>query len=440
MYPERHARVLLVVAAALVGTAALRGQTAQVPAAKQRLTTVEIARRASGSVVTITTPTKYGSGVVVDAAGVIVTNLHVIRGERAASIKLANGDVYDDISVVDVDERKDLVVLKIKAFGLQAVPLGNSDQVRVGDRVVLIGTPQGLDSTVTDGLISAVRDSGDGYRLFQTSAAASPGSSGGGMFNELGELIGISSAQLSTGQNLNFGIPINYVRGLLATTEAKTTLAALVARFSPDTQPGPGPTANAGQPSADPAVVARVAAILAAAGIKAEKTGAALWQTPFAGKNASGNATVNLVGSMVVTTVKIGSTTGLTSDQLNRLLQASFSVNLAKTGIYDQQVWVLNETELRLLDGPALKEILDAVEGCADDVYATLNPAPSSPPPPLVHPSNAPTSPSVPGHEALLGGHAILITTLLSGHGHQSRENQIAFSWPTQRVIFLSKS
>src|SRR5438552_3403812 len=152
-------------------------------ATRRRLTSSELAKQLSPSIVTILTKGSQGSGVVVDPSGVVVTNLHVIRGETQVSVKLSNGDVYDDLAVVDVDERKDLVLLKVKAFGLPAVPLGNSDQIAVGDRVILIGSPRGLDLTLSDGLISAVRDSGEGYRLIQTNAAASPGSSGGGMFN-----------------------------------------------------------------------------------------------------------------------------------------------------------------------------------------------------------------------------------------------------------------
>src|SRR4029077_1447787 len=175
------------------------------------------------------------SGVIVDATGVFVTNFHVIRGDATASVKLANGDVYDDVSVVDVDERKDLVLLKIKAFGLVPAALGNSDQEQAGDRVILIGSPRGLEQSVSDGLISAVRDSGEGYRLFQTSAAASPGSSGGGMFNEFGELIGIVSSKITNGENLNFGIPVNYMRGLLS-LQSRMTLAELAAKIPPDTE------------------------------------------------------------------------------------------------------------------------------------------------------------------------------------------------------------
>jgi S1-C subfamily serine protease len=95
------------------------------------------------------------------------------------------------------------------------VRLGNSDPVQVGERVVAIGNPRGLEQTVTDGLISAIRDTGKGYKLFQMSVPISTGSSGGPLFNMAGEAIGITAAYLEGGQNLNFAIPINYGLALL---------------------------------------------------------------------------------------------------------------------------------------------------------------------------------------------------------------------------------
>jgi serine protease Do len=95
------------------------------------------------------------------------------------------------------------------------VRLGDSDLVQVGERVVAIGNPRGLEQTVTDGLISAIRDTGKGYKLFQMSVPISTGSSGGPLFNMAGEAIGITAAYLEGGQNLNFAIPINYGLALL---------------------------------------------------------------------------------------------------------------------------------------------------------------------------------------------------------------------------------
>jgi Phage integrase family/Trypsin-like peptidase domain len=102
----------------------------------------DIFKKASQAVVTVTTPTGFGSGVLVDAVGVIVTNLHVVRGVERATVRLSNGDAYDDVSVVEFDSRKDLVLLKIKGFKLPSAELGDSDQLAIGEKVYAIGAPK----------------------------------------------------------------------------------------------------------------------------------------------------------------------------------------------------------------------------------------------------------------------------------------------------------
>jgi hypothetical protein len=208
--------------------AAVSAQTAV--SADVSLDAAGVFKRASAAVVGITTPTGSGSGVIVDPSGVIATNLHVVRGDLHAIVTLANHDSYDDVEVIDVDPRKDLVLLKVKAFKLPALALGDSDEVSVGNAVYAIGAPKGLELTLTEGIVSALRDSGDGYRVIQTSAAMSPGSSGGGLFNGHGDLIGITTYKIEGGENLNFAVPVNYIRGMLATT-AKLSLAALAAKY-----------------------------------------------------------------------------------------------------------------------------------------------------------------------------------------------------------------
>ena len=259
---------------------------------RTRLSTSEISRRASSSVVRITAGGAFGSGVVLDATGVLVTTLHVIRGQPQVSITLANGDVYDDVTVVDIDERRDLVLLKIKAFNLTPATFGDSDQVQVGEKVVLIGSAQGLDLTVNEGVISASRGSGEGYQLFQTSAAASPGSSGGGMFNEYGELIGIVSFKLPSGENLNSALPANYVRGLLS-TESRMTLAELAVQV-PESPADDAPQARGWTTSslsldtadtAESAHVATMLALLEGSGLQYEKITEQSWSVTYEGNN-----------------------------------------------------------------------------------------------------------------------------------------------------------
>src|SRR4051794_1460633 len=189
----------------------------------------KVFERNAASVVTITTDTSFGSGVVVAAAGIIATNLHVIEDGARVSVRFSNGDVYDDVAVVDFDARKDLVLLKVKAFKPTAAALGDSDDLKVGERVFAIGAPRRLELTLSEGIVSALRDSGEGYRVVQTSAAISSGSSGGGLFDENGALVAITTFKISGGENLNFAIPINYVRGMIA-TEPRMTLGELRAK------------------------------------------------------------------------------------------------------------------------------------------------------------------------------------------------------------------
>ncbi len=181
----------------------------------------DIAKRTIPAVVVIKSQTAKGqgtaSGFVVDPSGTIVTNFHVIEGATALAVKLASGDVYDQVRVRAFDQRKDLAVIQIPAFGLPTVPLGNSDGLSVGEPVVLVGNPMGLEASVSSGLVSGIRDAG-GFRVIQTDAAANPGNSGGPLVNAQGQVVGVLSFKLRGSESLNFVIPVNYVRGLIASS------------------------------------------------------------------------------------------------------------------------------------------------------------------------------------------------------------------------------
>ncbi len=197
----------------------------------------ELAARATRAVVLIDAQTPSGSrqasGFIVNESGTILTNNHVIRDARAIRLKLASGDVYDAATVLAVDERRDIAVLQIAGFDLPSLPLGNSDSVHIGTPVVLIGSPLGLENTVTTGIISARRQEPEGFQLLQVSAPASQGSSGGPVLSLSGEVVGIASSQMQAGQNLNFAVPINYARGLLTYAEDEP-----VAVLGPTSNPG----------------------------------------------------------------------------------------------------------------------------------------------------------------------------------------------------------
>jgi hypothetical protein len=171
---------------------------------------------------------RLGTGVIVRRTGEILTNFHLMENAKTLTVKLRNEDVYDQVTVLETDPRRDIALIKVRGWNLPVVMLGNSDLIQVGERVVAIGNPKGLEQTVTDGLISAIRDTGKGYKLFQVSVPISTGSSGGPLFNMAGEAIGITAAYLEGGQNLNFAIPINYGLALLrdpAPPEKGTLLA-----------------------------------------------------------------------------------------------------------------------------------------------------------------------------------------------------------------------
>lgn len=156
-----------------------------------------------------------GSGVIMSEDGYIITNNHVVSDATNIKVVLYDDTEYDAI-LIGTDRQSDIAVLKIEAEGLVAPALGNSDQLAVGQNVLAVGNPLGeLGGTVTNGIISAlgrqVNVEGTSMTLLQHNAAVSPGNSGGGLFNEQGELIGIVNAK-STGDNaegLGFAIPIN---------------------------------------------------------------------------------------------------------------------------------------------------------------------------------------------------------------------------------------
>jgi Trypsin-like peptidase domain len=192
------------------------------------LTTAQIAKRVSPSVVVIQGKTDsgdvLGSGFIISHDGRIVTNLHVIKDMKAAAVQLPNGDLFDTVSVLATDERRDLAIIKISGFDLPVLELGNSDVLTVGEPLVILGSPRGLEGTVTAGILSSIRDSGQGFTVLQTDAAVNPGNSGGPLVNNKGQAIGVVSFKLRSAEGLNFAIPINYVRGLLDSPHDPMTL------------------------------------------------------------------------------------------------------------------------------------------------------------------------------------------------------------------------
>ncbi|MGE3273984.1 MAG: S1C family serine protease [Vicinamibacterales bacterium] len=230
-------------------------------AAPKPLSVAELVKQVSPAVVYIETydaagqQDGLGSGFIVDAAGLIVTNLHVIAGSAAATVKMADGEVYDRVDVVDFDPRRDIAVLRIRPFNaLPVLRLADSDSLEVGQEAVAVGNPKGLEHTVTAGLVSGFRQ-WEGYRVIQISVPISPGSSGGPLFDRFGRVIGITTAQLrgEGTQNLNFAVPINYAKPLLAATGHAMTFAEVNARIGAGTTTGAATPTPGSAPSPTPA-------------------------------------------------------------------------------------------------------------------------------------------------------------------------------------------
>ncbi|MFA5823058.1 MAG: tetratricopeptide repeat protein [Thermodesulfovibrionales bacterium] len=152
-----------------------------------------------------------GSGFIVREDGVVVTNYHVIS--NAASIKIKAGvKVLNVEGLLYIDKENDLVILKADDKNLPTVKLGDADKAGIGEKIYVIGSPQGLENTVSDGILSGIREIGTKWKILQITAPLSQGSSGGPVFNKNGEVIGIATFIVKEAQNLNFAIPVNVIK------------------------------------------------------------------------------------------------------------------------------------------------------------------------------------------------------------------------------------
>jgi S1-C subfamily serine protease len=199
---------------------------------KAQLTIPELVKRKANSVVNISTfdaskkPDKQGSGFVVDADGTIVTAFHMLRGASTIAVKTHDGEIYDSIDLVQYDVRRDLAVIKIQPYRpLVPIAFAGDDELIIGEGAAAISNPQGLDASVSAGIISGYRQA-EGFRLIQTTAPVSPGSSGGPLFNMSGNLVGMVASQIDSAQsqNLNFAVPVIYIRTLLKADRKSTSL------------------------------------------------------------------------------------------------------------------------------------------------------------------------------------------------------------------------
>jgi S1-C subfamily serine protease len=203
------------------------------PVASHALTPAQIATRALPSIVTLRTADALGTGFVVREDGWIATNLHVVIGGPRLRVTFRDGKEMDAIEVLAASPEHDLALVRVDAKGLPALVLGNSDAMHPGDPVVAIGNPLGLEDTVSNGLVSARRKVSATFEVLQVSAPIAHGSSGGPIFNDQGEVIGVAAAVLQGGQNLAFGVPTRYLAPLMKDTApiAIAEFAAFIAKL-----------------------------------------------------------------------------------------------------------------------------------------------------------------------------------------------------------------
>jgi hypothetical protein len=186
-------------------------------------------------------PVMLGSAVVIGPAR-LVTNCHVLA--KASEVVVKRDNVMYGAKLEHADAPRDLCLLSVKGFSAPAVEMAPRESLKVGQKVYAIGNPRGLEVTLSEGLISRLRGEwSDGSHVLQTSAPVSPGSSGGGLFDEQGRLVGITTWITRDSQNLNFALPAEWIaevpkRAEAALAKRKEAAASVVARAAPGTPPG----------------------------------------------------------------------------------------------------------------------------------------------------------------------------------------------------------
>ncbi|MBI5043903.1 MAG: tetratricopeptide repeat protein [Nitrospirae bacterium] len=156
-------------------------------------------------------PISQGSGFIVRHDGAIVTNYHVISNAKGIAIK-ASDKVLEVEGFIYMDKENDLVILKAKAKDLPTVKIGDINKTSIGEKVYVISSPEGLENTISDGILSGIRDITSDKKILQITAPVSSGSSGGPVFNKNGEVIGIATFIIKEAQNLNFAMPVELIK------------------------------------------------------------------------------------------------------------------------------------------------------------------------------------------------------------------------------------
>ncbi|MGA9109768.1 MAG: trypsin-like peptidase domain-containing protein [Smithella sp.] len=169
---------------------------------------------------------RQGSGIFINSKGLLLTNYHVIKGMDISKTKakLPSGAFYELRGIKGLNEKIDIAILQFEATDTPYVKnLGDSDKILSGEKVIAIGSPSGLENSISEGIIANPARILLGTKFIQFTAPISPGNSGGGLFNKDGKVIGITTASLAdqekNNQNLNFAVPINLIKDALNGTE-----------------------------------------------------------------------------------------------------------------------------------------------------------------------------------------------------------------------------
>jgi serine protease Do len=185
----------------------------------------DLVKQIGEAVVQVRTPEGLGSGFFINADGYLITNFHVIEGETEISVEVYNQlngqldrETYKQVKIIAINKFHDLALLQIEdknAPKFKYVTLGSSDILNVGDSVFAIGSPLGLERTVTQGILSTKTRQIEGELYLQTSTQINPGNSGGPLFNLAGEVVGVTNMKITFGEGLGFAIPVELVKNFL---------------------------------------------------------------------------------------------------------------------------------------------------------------------------------------------------------------------------------
>ncbi len=193
----------------------------------------ELSRRFGGAVIKVQTPGGLGSGFIIDPAGYAITNAHVVQGERRIKVTVyEQGErdfrlrIYENVELIAVNNHIDLALIQIKpskdepAVEFPYVMVQGAEDLAAGQDVFAIGSPLGLERTLSRGVVSTTQRSFEGLSYIQTDTQINPGNSGGPLFNLRGEVIGVTNMGIPLGEGLNFAIPARYVKDFVRNRDA----------------------------------------------------------------------------------------------------------------------------------------------------------------------------------------------------------------------------